>query len=135
MSLSVMFHGAPDGDDGPFQLASGSGWAAFGEWAESLAKSHLLKELVEDGTVSDSGKLSKQLKKALRKSPPDNPDVEDTARQLLKRLGVGRGEESVTVINEVPDGAVEVEDDPVDEVAEEFGLTEEEKEVLRGLQG
>jgi hypothetical protein len=40
------------------------------------------------------------------------------------------------VEKEVPGRRVESEDDdPVDEVAEEFGLTEEEKEVLRGIQG
>ena len=30
MSVSVLFHGADDGDDGPFHLASSAGWKLLG---------------------------------------------------------------------------------------------------------
>lgn len=101
MSLSIMFTGADDGDDGPFQLASASGWKAFAEWAEKLSEDHYsVKTLAGRGDVVNTRKLMLQLRSALERHPPKNEQVLGTARGLLGLIRVGDGNETATVTDD-----------------------------------
>ncbi len=52
-SLSVVFNGASDGDDGPSDLGSAAGWRAFAAWAGSLlSKFDAIRSLADDGRVN-----------------------------------------------------------------------------------
>lgn len=98
MSLSVVFHGSVDGDDGPFQVASATGWARFGEWVESLPHNFMtLRRLMAVGEVKDSSVLSGELHAALIFRRPLNPAVLETARQFQEILGAGDVDEVVTI--------------------------------------
>jgi hypothetical protein len=100
VSLSVVFHGAPDGGDGPFSLASSSGWQAFGKWAASLPpKFAAVKALAKDGEFKGTDELSRQLSAALKARPPKEM-VAHTVKDLLGNLGVGDPGETATVTDD-----------------------------------
>ena len=92
MSLSILFTGASDGDDGPFFLASASEWALFGEWAEGLPSEYAAVKALADGEVKGTDELSRQLTAALAAHPPREP-----LPQGLLDLGVGDPDETATV--------------------------------------
>lgn len=95
MSLSVKFHGAKDGDDGPFSLCSASGWKLVAEWAHTP----LVQELVLHGTVKNSKAFAVELKAALADREPTAP-VLHTLRGLLCNIGLGDEEESVSITDD-----------------------------------
>jgi hypothetical protein len=99
VGLSIHFAGAADGDDGPFDLATATGWALFGQWAGTLppGESAAVRELSDRGAVTGTDALAAQMSAALASHPPDNPAVADTARGLLENLGVGDAAETATV--------------------------------------
>ncbi len=95
MEVSVVFTGAPDGDNGPFYL---------GRSAELLALDRRVKrrgalaELIASGTFHGTDALARELAKL-----PADPLTD-----LLKELvGVGHPDESATIVD--PDAA---NDDP-----------------------
>lgn len=89
MSLSITFL-ADDGNDGPFQLSSATGWNLVSEWADSLPEGYAsIKVLTDSAECGDTRELGRQLTEALEKFPPDNPDVKDTLEELLDLMGVG----------------------------------------------
>lgn len=94
MSVSVFFHGAEDGDDGPFELSSAVGWNLLGEWA---AHSKPLRDLAATGCHKGTDEISHDLAELLDKSKPDNPNVESTAKRLLELIGVGDENETMEV--------------------------------------
>src|SRR4051794_8454539 len=102
MSLSVLLHNAPDGDDGPFHLASANEWAAFTKWVESLPKSATtyphLNKLVNTGTVDNSRNLSLELK-AVRPYVVPGGNVPVTYKVLTRYVGVGDPEETVSIVD------------------------------------
>jgi hypothetical protein len=95
MALHVTFSGARDGDDGPFQLASASGWQAAMKTASGAGKA--IDALFADGAVTNSTKLAKDLDKALAMKLPK--DVHDTLAQLRELVGSGDEQETVSVID------------------------------------
>jgi hypothetical protein len=98
VGLSIRFAGAADGGDGPFDLATATGWALFGEWADTLPTGFAaVRDLSDRGAVTGTDALASQLSAALASHPPDNPAVADTARGLLENLGVGDAAETATV--------------------------------------
>ncbi len=92
MSLSVMFTGAQDGDDGPFQLASASGWSLLSEYLshDPGLKIHplsSLRELVTAGETKGSQRLAVDVVKAMSVIE----EVPMTVRQkILAMLSDGR---------------------------------------------
>lgn len=97
MSMFITFTGALDGDDGPFQLASASGWAAFGKWVGATI-SQPIRELVTKGSMKGTDKLSAALESVANKYPPSG-DVQDTLDGLRELIGVGDPDETATVIS------------------------------------
>lgn len=93
MALSVSFVGAPDGDDGPFQLATANGWKEFAAWAEQHADCPALQALVRDGTCN-SRELAEELE---RVDEPISSNVSDTLDGLVQLLGDGDPAERVLV--------------------------------------
>jgi hypothetical protein len=96
--LSIRFTGAPDGEDGPFDLASAGAWAAFGRWAESLpaADYPLVRALADDGAAAPTYLLVEQLAAAVEAFPPPNR-VRETADRILKLVRVGDPEETAVI--------------------------------------
>jgi hypothetical protein len=99
VGLSITFSGAPDGGDGPFTLATASGWAAFAAWAGTLpdGESAALRRLCDAGEVAGTDALSRELSAALTRHPPDSEAVRHTATDLLASVGVGDPAESAAV--------------------------------------
>lgn len=103
MGLSVTFTGAPDGGDGPFDLATATGWSLFAQWADALPADQFgaVRGLAETGVAKGTDRLSTELHDALTaKTPP--PDVSHTALLLLGNIGVGDPDETATVTNGDP---------------------------------
>lgn len=100
MGLSIMFHGASDGDDGPFSLASASGWGLVTNWVETLPPKEYstLWILVRTGEVDDTYQLSQELERALAEHPPSVPGVVHTLNHLQTTLGIGNPAEIATVV-------------------------------------
>jgi hypothetical protein len=97
VSYSIQFSGAPDGPDGPFQVATTAGWAQFARWAESLPDGfEAVKDLADDGSMTGTDLLAEQLERALREHP--DPLVGSTVQSLAAVLGVGDPEELAEVI-------------------------------------
>lgn len=98
MSVSIRFSGAADGDDGPFQLASASGWQAFARWVDGLPSGFTeLRKLTETGTVKNTAELSDELLSAEVTDFSPDKDIADTIEQLQEVLGVGDPDEVATV--------------------------------------
>jgi hypothetical protein len=103
MSYSIRFHGASDGDDGVFSLASPAAWGAFGEWAKSLPGEYVgLKELTTKGETTDTIRLATEVKIALRKFTPQH-DASNVAEALQEALGPGTEDEVATLVGEDED--------------------------------
>lgn len=92
-----MFAGAPDGDDGPFPLATASGMSELSRWAAGLPDDlPAVKAFVEQGEFAGTDELSRQLVAAMKDHRPPK-HVRHTAIKLLKVMGVGDPEETATV--------------------------------------
>lgn len=105
MSVSIMFHGSSDGDDGPFQLGSANGWRIAAEWIEGVCHVYpdqyqTMRQLAEHGTTGNAFDLANELDQAFRLHPPTDHNIRDTLDQLMELLGSGSPDESVTVVNE-----------------------------------
>lgn len=90
MSNSIEFQG-PDGNDGPFLLASGGGWTNFCEWVLSLPDRYkTLRLLVNDGEAKDTLSLGNELKECLDKYGSGiDPNTKDVVDHLIESIGVG----------------------------------------------
>jgi hypothetical protein len=93
MSVSVVFRNE-DGDDGPFQVASASGWKLLAEWA---GDSGPVAKLCDEGRYANTSKLAIAFMVLMRKRPPAGP-LKDIVDSLLKLIGVGDDDEAVEVV-------------------------------------
>jgi 8-oxo-dGTP pyrophosphatase MutT (NUDIX family) len=97
VSLSVVFHGSEDGDDGPFQLASAVGWSAACAYLSKLPKTYrALHSLADKGEASDTARLALELRKMPQ---PKEEAVRHTLVELADNLGVGSRDETATVLD------------------------------------
>jgi hypothetical protein len=97
VGLSIVFTD-PAGTDGPFDLATATGWALFGEWAGTLpAEFGAVRRLADAGEVKGTDALGTQLAKALMLHTPGSEAVAHTGAMLRGLVGVGDPGETATV--------------------------------------
>jgi hypothetical protein len=104
MSYRIVFR---EGTDEPvsFSLATTADWGSFIQWVEGLPKGgrekfETLRGLVNSGYASNTFKLSRELKKARRASPPEpGSGLAIVIKELMKILGVGSEDESASVVS------------------------------------
>lgn len=87
-------------------LGSSQDWEDFSTWATAL-KRDLYPSLVafgQDGRVTGTDDLAKQLKQALAKQKPENRGARLTAQHLLKLIGIGDPHETASITDGVNDG-------------------------------
>lgn len=92
--ISIQFTGAPDGDDGPFELTNNEMWSRFQAWAVERGYPRL-KELARDGSTEDTQDLAFELRR-IDKVPRV---VRLVAEELLHYVGAGDPEETVSVVS------------------------------------
>jgi hypothetical protein len=99
VGLSIHFAGAADGDDGPFDLATATGWALFAGWAGGLPAGEFgaVRRLADAGQVKGTDALGTQLAKALMLHTPGSEAVAHTGAMLRGLVGVGDPAETATV--------------------------------------
>lgn len=97
MSVSVDFHGAADGSDGPFDLASNGSWAAFASWAGGLDVGRFpkLRALANDGEARDSAALAAELTES--GADKIGGAVSGVAEALADLLGPGDADETTQI--------------------------------------
>lgn len=99
MSLSVVFVDEEDDVDGPFQLASQSGWEAVRQWSAPY-EMFSLKALLETGEFTDTEKLADEVAKTLHAHPPNDNNVGSTLTELLINIGAGSKTETIKVVGD-----------------------------------
>jgi hypothetical protein len=102
MGVAVTFHGADDGDNGPFDLASTGAWTEFIKWIETLQPidNPQLTALAVDGEVKGTGALAVELEAALQLHPREAPNQTAAAavgHALAELMGVGDPDETATI--------------------------------------
>jgi hypothetical protein len=98
MGVSVMFHGAPDGDDGPFDLASTGAWTAFVAAVDALpsAGNAALRSLADQGEAKGTHDLADELAAAVSAGKLRGAAA-GVAAELAAVLGVGDPDETATI--------------------------------------
>lgn len=92
MGLEIVID--PEGEDETaLSLASSLGWSDLCDWATVLDQESYpdLYMLCDEGAANSAQAVAGQLKAAIEDSPPDNPEIDDTARDLIENLD-GRGD-------------------------------------------
>lgn len=82
------------------QFASSTGYGDFGRWINSLPNEYPeLRSFIDDGFSENGAVLLNELKAAIEKSPPDDPNTVDTANGLIEMLDGAEDETTVGVTN------------------------------------
>jgi hypothetical protein len=98
MSLSIAFTGAPDGDDGPFDLVPSLAWNEFSAWVETLPAGRFpaLRALTTRGEVLGTDTLSAEVEEAAS-LPNADEAVLAVLSEIGRNLGAGDPEETATI--------------------------------------
>jgi hypothetical protein len=96
--LSIRFTGAPDGEDGPFDLVNAADWGSFVAWAESLPAADYpqVRSLAADGTANPTYLLAEQLAAAVEASTPPG-GAKAAVDRIVVAMGVGDPNETAVI--------------------------------------
>lgn len=93
MSMSIVFF--DDGQsDGPFQIATGNGWAEIVEVSKDLPR---LSELIESGQTTDTYALRKEIDELLARHFQSST-LRSTLNGLVEKLGIGSPSEEAVIV-------------------------------------
>lgn len=90
MSYEIKFDDGTDEGE-VFSLASSAGWRDMTDWIETLDKKKYerLIELANEGMITGTDALAKQLRSAIKHQTPKDETVLATAKNLLSMIGIG----------------------------------------------
>lgn len=95
--ISLSFRGSPDGDDGPFIIASGAAWRSVIAWCEPVGVFvPYLDALIRNGSVENTVALSYDVRGALSKLRP-GPVVASILNEMLRCVRVGDSAETAII--------------------------------------
>lgn len=86
-----------DQDGECIQLASNVGWSEFGDWVETLKNKPNLTALWTSGACEKIPDLRAEMESQLDSAPPENPDVESVAQQLIHAIDASGSAEILLV--------------------------------------
>ena len=78
-----------DKDGESIQLATNTGWSEFGDWVETLKDCPRTSKLWDGGECEDIAGLRAEMERQLSDAPPENPDVESVAHQVIHAIDAG----------------------------------------------